>query len=330
MELDNLKLRERYEELRPHLKLLKKQLRTLLDRHVRDLGIGDARIEGRVKRFDSLVMKAIKKGWNDPFLEASDMVGVRADLVYRRDVDRLAESVRNSEELRVIKVENKIETYGEDRFNYEGIHIDVLPHDLPKGLPSDLGGCEIQVRSNAQAAWAMAVHDIIYKGPVEVDSGTKRRLNRLTALLEIFDSEVDTAREALMKSDGFTIAKVTEALNGIRLRYAAHATYDREFTRIVLCGLLSELESTQADDLVSSLNDWASTNAKKLSDVYGRYTSGARFGPVLLNQPEALATFYFIDSDIHALARKWATIEVPYRELEELTDAWGGALPDPV
>lgn len=118
-----------------------------------------ARIEGESRTKDHV---SVKRALDDNDLladritELDDLVGVRAVVLLKSDADDLATAIVDSSALKLEQVKRK-PVHDKDT-GYRAIHV--------KGRwPSDEGdiGCEIQIRTEVQDAWAVVSHGGLYK-----------------------------------------------------------------------------------------------------------------------------------------------------------------------
>lgn len=321
-------LRAAYDEVTPDLKRICADLKAWLTGTCRRLGIHDPRIEARVKTPHSFLLKAYRRDvierrpWSDPLVEASDKVGARADLVYEENVTRLAQEIKMATDVfEVLKEDVKREsTLGVDRLGYHGIHFDVRPVALPEGMDPAHAICEIQLRTNAQAAWSMGTHDLIYKAPVEPGDRLRRQVNRLTALLELFDEEVTRVRTEMMGKEGYPSAILIGALEAARMRYIAEP-YDRALTRDIVDALVGDIDGDTAHQTAREIEQYRELRDDKLAAVVG-----GTHNPVLA-QPESILVFMRLERNPFEVVHTWVEKGLPPRLLEELAAAWFITLP---
>lgn len=325
------RLRSEYEEIQEPLEGLRSDLEAWLHKTVKQLGIADARIESRVKTTDSFVRKVLRKqasgdAYDHPITDAPDKIGIRADLVFLDDVLKLKEKITNAESVfeGAVNVDDKTESVlGIDRFGYQGIHIDVIPKERPSGLSGELAKCEIQVRTNAQAAWARAAHDLIYKAPVDPPRSIQRRINRLTVLLELFDDSVKHAQEEMTDSDRYPLAIVMNTLEELRMSYIT-VQYDRELTRVVISAIFEDIDAAYARQLTTELVEFCEQNDEKLQRIFCAGDHG-----YLLAQPESILVFKLLDSCRFWLRSRWVDAGMSYEILDALAVSWGVRLAPP-
>lgn len=325
-------LRNAFEDIHPQLEKVVEDVKAWLDVACRELGIYAPRIEGRTKEPHSFLLKIIRKQqegkpYTDPLRQITDKAGTRADVVYANDVDRLLARVRAAagetfEEITDDDVDDKREKLEADQVGYVGVHVDVTPIER-HGLPEELARCEIQIRTNAMAAWAMASHQLVYKPPVARTTAEKRRVNRLTTLLELFDEQVTVAQEAMKKTDEYPAAIVVDALQSARFRFSG-AHYDRVLTGAIVTALLPAADAESAEAFARDLDAFVANNEDRLREIL----SGTR--PALVAQPEAILIFLLLDRDRFKVQQAWAQTNLPNALLEDLAGEWGVALPEPL
>ena len=131
--------------------------------------------------------KSRRKNLQNPFQEINDIVGIRVICLYRDDVAKIKDVVRETFE--VISDEDKIESKESDRFGYLSAHViaklsteqnsSTNLHDLP---------FEIQIRTIAQHAWASISQHLFYKQSDEIPQDQEKDFQALSALFYVADS----------------------------------------------------------------------------------------------------------------------------------------------
>lgn len=318
--MDDLEhLRSWFTEVRPALNQLADQLQDWLRRCARESGVKEYNVSGRAKQPHSFLRKHIKKQYADPMREMADKVGVRIDVLYLDDLDRVCDRVRAEDEaFQVIKED--VKQPAPNVLDYIGVHFDVVPRDLPQDMDSGMATCEVQVRTMAQATWAMANHDLLYKLGVAVPDRVHRQVSRLMALLEVFDEEVRRARDSVVGHPDYPLAQVIEALEEALLRVSAQET-DTELTQLTVEALFADRNREEIREAATRIRDWAENNSSRLAELYEHYRDDDR-NPLLF-QPEAILVFWELDDgDRYRLKTAWDR-HLPHEYLQSLASIWG-------
>lgn len=147
----------------------------------------------RVKSEKSYLYKVLYRSntYIDPLKEIDDKVATRVVLLKSEDISYAQKLISQSN-----KWENKITKTIfdpiEDQpevFNYQSFHIVVYPPNFENvlGVRGEYLGCEIQIRTLLQHAFAEISHDSTYKGTYRNDSEMIRKLSKSMALMEATD-----------------------------------------------------------------------------------------------------------------------------------------------
>jgi putative GTP pyrophosphokinase len=91
---------------------------------------------------------------------------------------------------------NKRQILKVNEFGYLSTHLIVKVHDKRRSLPEwtdfkDIW-CEVQIRTVLEHAWAVASHEVDYKGEIGIPSQLKRTLIQLSGMLENVDQQLST------------------------------------------------------------------------------------------------------------------------------------------
>jgi len=157
-------LRHVFEVQEPNFKRLLEEVSFCLEEEIRNAEIKIHEIEKRIKSFDSLVAKAVKREFHDPIAETNDIVGTRVVCLFRSDIEKL--EVLVSKCFRVIERDDKI-SETTDSFGYMSVHYICQMHNHLRGPRYDaLKGqnFEIQLRTISMHAWAVISHYLDYIG----------------------------------------------------------------------------------------------------------------------------------------------------------------------
>lgn len=192
-----------YESLRPTYVLFVDSLRALLSQLLGAAGIDYVAIEGRAKTIDSFKEKAQREGKNyqDPSHDITDLAGIRIIAYHVRDLDAIASLLREDFDIDDVHSIDKTESLEPDRFGYLSRHYVVTLNEPRRNLREngafrDLCA-EIQVRTVLQHAWAAIDHKLRYKTSSDIPRPFRRRLFRVSALLEAADDEFAALRSEM-------------------------------------------------------------------------------------------------------------------------------------
>jgi ppGpp synthetase/RelA/SpoT-type nucleotidyltranferase len=159
----------------------------------------EASVTARVKDPASFEFKAarVRSGSSTPrylrpLSAIHDQVALRVVVLHAGFLSLARDLIQAEPELIVEDHEDKSTEHSENRtFGYRGIHLSIRPVEVAVPRPDHdecgtLDRVEIQVRTQAQHAWAEVEHRLRYKSD-SVDDATSRTLDRVAALLETAD-----------------------------------------------------------------------------------------------------------------------------------------------
>jgi len=171
---------------------LRDEVKFALDAAMEVAGIRTHDISARVKGLASLRDKAARKAWANPLTEASDIVGARVVVLFRTDVPRATQIVRN--QFQVLKEDDKLSEAHASMFGYSGVHVDARLGDIHAGPRYDaIKGYqfEVQVRTIVEDAWAAVSHVLEYKGRSSIPEHLQRDFYALSGLFYIADQHFE-------------------------------------------------------------------------------------------------------------------------------------------
>nr|WP_286191017.1 hypothetical protein [Synechococcus sp. FACHB-909] len=155
-----------------------------------------ATIECRVKSPIGFADKVARKGYATPFVQMTDIVGIRVILRTLADVQRVAELLAREFEVDWENSVSKVKQLDPDRFGYLSDHyiLRLKPPRTELVEWQTFSGmwAEVQVRTIVQHAWAAIQHALDYKSTFDIPKTLRRRLFRLSALFELADEELDS------------------------------------------------------------------------------------------------------------------------------------------
>lgn len=160
----------------------------------------DVQIEHRTKNVNNFIEKIRREGkdYKNPLEEVTDLVGIRIICFYLEDVDPIGNIIKDEFEIDWNNSIDKGQTLDPDKFGYLSVHYIIKLGNNRKYLTEwkDYSSIkvEIQLRTVLQHAWAAIDHKLRYKTAKEVPNQLKRKLFRLSALLELADDEFSDLR----------------------------------------------------------------------------------------------------------------------------------------
>ncbi len=142
----------------------------------------------------------------------------------------------------------------------------------------------------------------------------------MIALVEIFDTEVERAYEAIRSDDGYEDARLLNVLEQYYYQFAAMPG-DQELSSEVLPILTKILNPELSEMFESSIEKFVTRNQNKLTEFYDRYRGDDRANP-LIWQPEVILILLQLELDPFVLKEVWQDV-FPLELLSSLADAWG-------
>lgn len=276
-----------------------------------------AAVLSRAKSMDSLLKKAIRKGYSDPLEEMHDKAGVRIIVPFISRLQPVDAIVRDAFDVRAF--ENKQEGLGKDKFAYQSWHYDIqLREPVEKGLEEFRGWwCEIQLRTECQHLWAEMAHRLLYKSEQEFPEAEARRVHRLNALLEISDHEFENTRTALASLPGAWAVSVLSGLEGIYYELTGR-DFDRELSLEVL-ECLRPLCPPEPAAAVDEVREWVDAHRASVEAVISAYSANPD-RILFLFQPEGVLLLTRLDRNRFTLRERWGA-RFPEEELRRLATA---------
>lgn len=186
------KLRKLYDDETRGLINLAGTLKGALEEFLTKAEIEYAEVTWRIKTFESFAEKQKRKKYKNPIKETTDLCGLRIVYLYTADLTKIIKVLEA--EFKIIESINKDAELEPDRFGYRSHHLVASLRDdwlIAPGFRNFKGQAfEIQVRSVLMNSWASISHQLFYKREL-AEPELQRRLFRLSAMMEIADSEID-------------------------------------------------------------------------------------------------------------------------------------------
>jgi putative GTP pyrophosphokinase len=193
---------DEYQARRPIYERYCLKLQSLLEDLLSSSGITYQVVEARAKTISSFIEKLDREGksYTNALEEITDFAGVRVILYYVSDIDKLSNLIDKEFLVDAARSIDKRTSLALDQFGYLSVHKIVTLSEQRSRLPEWTGMkelvAEIQLRTVLQHSWAAISHALQYKREAEVPDQLRRRLVRLSGLLELADEEFAALRES--------------------------------------------------------------------------------------------------------------------------------------
>ncbi|MBN1593473.1 MAG: hypothetical protein JW941_09560 [Candidatus Coatesbacteria bacterium] len=185
-------------DIQPNYDKLAEEVAYILEKRLRSAGIEYSSVTRRTKSAHSFCEKAKRRGLRDPLKEITDIAGVRVVFLYKSDRKAIETVIQESFE--VVKKVDKTDPNEPDRFGYQALHFLIrLRKEASCARYDDLRelGCEIQVRTILQDAWAIVAHHLSYKDEASVPKEIMKNLNALSGVFVTADNQFNAVRSEL-------------------------------------------------------------------------------------------------------------------------------------
>jgi len=152
-------------------------------------------IQFRAKRFESIKNKIESGRYSvkNSILELQDLAGLRIITLFKRDAKNIIALLEK--EFNILINYNTEDKLDDSEFGYSSTHLVCELKNEWLSLPSfsELSKIkfEIQIRTISQHSWAEVSNKLQYKQDESVPKPLKRSISRISALLEIVDSEFE-------------------------------------------------------------------------------------------------------------------------------------------
>lgn len=300
---------------RPVYQALARNVERSIRRAAQRAGLHHLEFSSRAKDVRSFLRKALSGKYNDPIHQITDKAGVRVVGAYLRELPAVENLIRQRR-FEVVERVDKGGALAEHELGYLGLHLLITPDAGP--MSGKL--CEVQIRTRAEDLWSRLSHESLYKGPDVLTGAERRRVIRLAALLEIFDSEADTTWGRILSAPDYVVGRAVDALEQNLFKVAPRREADA-LTSDILRDVLRPAYSVEDRGRIEAImNEFTATNRSKLKEVYRNYRDDTDH--LLLHRPEALMVFQQLDEDPFQLTDRWIRF-YPVSLLQALADVWG-------
>ncbi|HZS44309.1 MAG TPA: hypothetical protein VFC63_04355 [Blastocatellia bacterium] len=202
MSTEDSKIETEYASQRPVYEAFTENAHDLLRKLIEDKGIEFASMEKRTKSIESLRGKAErgdKVGKYNSLQDITDLSGIRIITFLKEDCKRISELLQEAfvvDKLSSIDKEDEIDP---DRFGYQSIHLILAYSQDRLNLPEfkRFAGLkfEVQVKTLLQHTWSTIDWKLRYKRRSEAPKKLRRRLFRISALLDAADDDLSYVYE---------------------------------------------------------------------------------------------------------------------------------------
>ena len=159
-------------------------------------------VKSRLKRPSSIARKLEKKGLS-PTLENAvkyidDIAGVRIVCLFKDDIYRIAEVIKNFDNIRIVQIKDYIKNPKENGYRSYHMHVEI-PVRMLHG--EEWVKVEIQLRTVAMDFWASLEHKIRYKNESEIPDNISSELKLCATMVEKIDIEMQYLNNAIEELD---------------------------------------------------------------------------------------------------------------------------------
>lgn len=282
-------------------------------------------ITHRLKTIPSMAKTALLKGKS--YSDIHDKLGFRIICHFRSQLKVLNDFVNNS--FKVHHYEAKADHLKFDKLGYASDHYEVSidPNKQEFKNHGKLASLifEIQVRTICQHAWADVEHELAYKQEISLDDKTKRKIFRLTSLLEICDDEFDQVNKYLLSIPQGRIFEIINVLEGKFFKLAKR-DFDREWSYSVVELLMTTIrDSGERSSFKRNLEQFLASNEERIGRIFAERKSELGTN-VFFSQPEVMLIWYLLETRMHDLILVWQT-RFDQEELLDLSTWWGKPIP---
>jgi putative GTP pyrophosphokinase len=282
-------------------------------------------ISHRLKTVSSMAKTALRKG--KTYSELHDKLGFRIVCHFKSDLQVVRDFITKSFDVR--HYEAKAERLKFDQLGYVSDHYEVSidankpEFEAHKNLAQYI--FEIQVRTICQHAWADVEHELAYKQEIELDDKTKRKVFRLTSLLEICDDEFDEVNNHLLSLPQSRVFSIIKALEG-KFYKLAKRDFDRDWAYVNVELLLRTIKSEQEQAGITRLIEkFLSQNEERITRIFEERRHELERN-IFLSQPEIMLIWFLLETRMYDLISVWQQ----HYELDDLMDLstwWGKPIP---
>ncbi|MDR0200362.1 MAG: GTP pyrophosphokinase family protein [Streptococcaceae bacterium] len=155
-------------------------------------------VTGRVKRRDSIVAKALKRGYDEAHLgEMEDIAGIRVMVQFVEDIYDVLALIRKRSDFQVLEERDYIRNQKES--GYRSYHV-IVSYTIDTIAGPHHVLAEIQIRTLAMNFWATIEHSLNYKHRGDIPGDVRKRLSRAAEMAYALDNEMSAIREEIQEA----------------------------------------------------------------------------------------------------------------------------------
>lgn len=229
--------------MRPTYVQFARKLQELISEFLQLHGIDYHAMECRAKSQESFFEKIQRPGkrYKDPLKELPDLAGLRIIAYYPDDIVRIREILREEFSIDPLQSADKAAELAADQFGYLSVHEVVTLTSKRRAMTEwaryEALHAEIQIRTVLQHAWASISHKLQYKHEADIPRPLRRKLLRLSGLLELADEQFSELRRERSE----LASQVFESINEKNLAVAVDS--DSVMTYMAEAEVVREVES---------------------------------------------------------------------------------------
>lgn len=256
----------------------------------------------RPKDVNSAIGKIARKGYKNPIVEMTDLVGARIVVLLSKDLRAIAKLLDDSNEFDVQLARNPDDEIAKEpeKFDYQSLHYELRTKEdcvingvnIPKGLC-----CELQIRTLMQHAYAEVVHDNIYKSSWPAPVKARRYIASSAALIDTADHLFCETMELLAeenKARGELLEQLSELYDA---KIAPSKIKDQKLNMIILDEFEQDLAESDALPEIAEL-----LGRKKF--IVDRIKERAESDPFWA-QPVAILAYWLVNKSPAEVFYKW-------------------------
>jgi ppGpp synthetase/RelA/SpoT-type nucleotidyltranferase len=219
-------------------------------------------VGSRLKDVNSAVGKLSRKGYTNPLVDMTDLVGVRVVCLLSPDIKKLGDLVLADDCWNALLARDPAQEIEQipEQFGYQSLH-----YEIRSKCDFQLGGitvpsgtcCELQIRTLMQHAFAEVVHDNIYKCSWGAPSKARRFVSSSAALIETADHlfcETMSLLESENQARGELLQRLTVIYDS---KISPSNGKDKKFNRIVIDEFSQWINEETPNNIEKLLNNKA-------------------------------------------------------------------------